>query len=277
MMQTSEKPKILLADDADVGRSILRALLRKDFDVVEARNGLEAIRALETSGGRFAAVILDVMMPVMDGFRVLQFMRESELFGHVPAIMLTALSDTASKIRCYEAGATDVIEKPYDEKIIVHKLRALHAAFAARADEAAAGHAGGDLAAALLDAMPDAVYATDPATHRITFCNAVFRELPGAPSEPVGSDLRTSMPAAFVRAATEVWEDLLLRRVRTDRYFRLPGDRRVWRLSYNALLDDAGEISDLVGHVADVSFFFRTAPSLAATLLPNPSQPENQP
>ena len=60
MMQTSEKPKILLADDADVGRSILRALLRKDFDVVEARNGLEAIRALETSGGRFAAVILDV-------------------------------------------------------------------------------------------------------------------------------------------------------------------------------------------------------------------------
>ena len=127
------------------------------------------------------------------------------------------------------------------------------------------------------DALPDAVYATDPATHRITFCNAVFRELPGAPSEPVGSDLRTSMPAAFVRAATEVWEDLLLRRVRTDRYFRLPGDRRVWRLSYNALLDDAGEISDLVGHVADVSFFFRTAPSLAATLLPNPSQPENQP
>ena len=85
------------------------------------------------------------------------------------------------------------------------------------------------------------------------------------------------MPAAFVRAATEVWEDLLLRRVRTDRYFRLPGDRRVWRLSYNALLDDAGEISDLVGHVADVSFFFRTAPSLAATLLPTPSQPENQP
>ena len=55
------------------------------------------------------------------------------------------------------------------------------------------------------------------------------------------------------------------------------GYLRVVENSYNALLDDAGEISDLVGHVADVSFFFRTAPSLAATLLPPPSQPENQP
>ena len=109
-MQTPEKPKILLADDADVGRSILRALLRREFDVVEARNGLEAIRALETSDGRIAAVILDVMMPVMDGFRVLQFMRERELIGRVPAIMLTAISDAAAKIRCYEAGATDVID-----------------------------------------------------------------------------------------------------------------------------------------------------------------------
>ena len=274
-MDTNERPKVLLADDADVGRSILRALLRRDFDIVEARNGLEAIRALETADGRFAAVILDVMMPVMDGYRVLQFMRERELFGRVPVIMLTALSDTNAKIRCYEAGATDVVEKPYDEKLILHKVRALHAAFAARAAEAAADHAEEGLSVDVLDALPDAVYATDPATHRITFCNAVFRELPGAPADPVGADLRTCMPAAFVRAATEVWEDLVLRRVRSDRFFRLPGDRRVWRLSYNALLDDAGEISDLVGHVADVTFFFRTAPSLAATLLPGQQPLEN--
>ena len=115
-MDTPERPKILLADDADVGRAILRSLLRKEFDVVEARNGLEAIRALESSSGGLAAVILDVMMPVMDGFRVLQFMREKELIGRVPAVMLTAISDSDAKVRCYEAGATDVVEKPYDEK-----------------------------------------------------------------------------------------------------------------------------------------------------------------
>ena len=275
-MDTTARPKILLADDADVGRAILRSLLRKDFEVVEARNGLEAIRALEASGGGLAAVVLDVMMPVMDGFRVLQFMREKELIGRIPAIMLTAISDTDAKVRCYEAGATDVVEKPYDEKLIVQKIRALVSVFSARAAEAAAGDEAGAFADGLLDALPDAVYATDPGTHRITFCNAAFRDLPGAPADPVGHDLRTCMPEAFVNAATEVWEDLVLRRVRSERFFGLPGDRRVWRLSYNALLDDAGEISDLVGHVSDVSLFFRAAPSLAATLLPNHQQ-ENRP
>ena len=249
------EPRWFLGSD-EVFRSVREEvscpLLRKDFEVVEARNGLEAIRALEASGGGLAAVVLDVMMPVMDGFRVLQFMREKELIGRIPAIMLTAISDTDAKVRCYEAGATDVVEKPYDEKLIVQKIRGL------------------------LDALPDAVYATDPGTHRITFCNAAFRDLPGAPADPVGHDLRTCMPEAFVNAATEVWEDLVLRRVRSERFFGLPGDRRVWRLSYNALLDDAGEISDLVGHVSDVSLFFRAAPSLAATLLPNHQQ-ENRP
>ena len=275
-MDTTARPKILLADDADVGRAILRSLLRKEFDVVEARNGLEAIRALESSEGGLSAVVLDVMMQVMDGFRVLQFMREKELIGRIPAIMLTAISDTDAKVRCYEAGATDVVEKPYDEKLIVQKIRALVSVFSARAAEAAAGDEAGAFADGLLDALPDAVYATDPGTHRITFCNAAFRDLPGAPADPVGHDLRTCMPEAFVNAATEVWEDLVLRRVRSERFFVLPGDRRVWRLSYNALLDDAGEISDLVGHVSDVSLFFRAAPSLAATLLPNQQQ-ENRP
>lgn len=275
-MDTPERPKILLADDADIGRAILRSLLRNEFDVVEARNGLEAIRALESSEGGLAAVVLDVMMPVMDGFRVLRFMREKELIGRIPAIMLTAISDTDAKVRCYEAGATDVVEKPYDEKLIVQKIRALVSVFSARAAEAAAGDEAGAFADGLLDALPDAVYATDPGTHRITFCNATFRDLPGAPADPVGHDLRTCMPEAFVRAATEVWEDLLLRRVRSDRFFRLPGDGRVWHLSYNALLDDAGEITDLVGHVSDASLFFRAAPSLAATLLPEKQQ-EYQP
>ena len=262
-------PKILLADDADIGRAILRSLLRKDFEVVEARNGLEAIRALESSEGGLAAVVLDVMMPVMDGFRVLQFMREKELIGRIPAIMLTAISEADAKVRCYEAGATDVVEKPYDEKLIVHKIRALVAAFTARAAEAAAGDEAGAFADGLLDALPDAVYATDPGTHCITYCNETFRMLPGAPADPIGLDFRTCMPAEFAKAATAVWEDLVLKRIRSERFFSLPGDRRIWRITYNALLDDSGEISDLVGNVADVSIFFGAAPSLAATLLQN--------
>ena len=269
METTPEKPKILIADDAEIGRSILRALLRGEFDVVEARNGLEAIRTLETSGGRFAAVILDVMMPVMDGFRVLQFMRERELLGRIPVVMLTAISDTEAKVRCYEAGAADVIEKPYDEKLIVHRIRAL-VAFSARA-AAAADAAAGPAADGMLDALPDAVYAVDLASGRITACNAVFRDLPGMPADPVGLAVEACLPAAVARADREVREDLLLRRARTERFLRIPGDPRAWRLSYNALLDDAGEISDLVGHLADVTTLFRAAPGLDAALIAGPA------
>lgn len=273
MDTTPEKPKILLADDAEIGRSILRALLRGEFDVVEARNGLEAIRTLETSGGRFAAVILDVMMPVMDGFRVLQFMRERELLSRTPVVMLTAISDTAAKVRCYEAGAADVIEKPYDEKLIVHRIRALVAlsARAAAAADAADAAAPGPAAEGLLDALPDAVYSVDPASGRVTGCNAVFRDLPGMPPEPVGLGVDACLPAAAARADREVRDDLLLRRARTERFLRIPGDPRAWRLSYNALLDDAGEISDLVGHLSDVTTLFRAAPGLDAALLSGPA------
>lgn len=270
METTPEKPKILLADDAEIGRSILRALLRGEFDVVEARNGLEAIRTLETSGGRFAALLLDVMMPVMDGFRVLQFMRERELLARTPVVMLTAISDTAAKVRCYEAGAADVIEKPYDEKLIVHRIRAL-VALSARAAAAADAASSGPAAEGVLDALPDAVYSVDPASGRITACNAVFRDLPGVPAEPVGLAADACLPAAVARADREVREDLLLRRARTERFLRIPGDPRAWRLSYNALLDDAGGISDLVGHLADVTTLFRAAPGLDAALLAGPA------
>lgn len=252
-MDTSEKPKILIADDADIGRSILRALLRKEFDVVEASNGLEAVKALSTEGGRFAAVLLDVMMPVMDGFGVLRFMRENGLAGRIPAIMLTAIADTDAKIRCYDAGATDVVEKPYDEKLLVRKIRVLADVFAARPAAAEAGEAEARAAFAegVLDALPDAVYATDPSTHRVTLANAAFRELPGVPAEPVGRDIRECLPAA-ADAILAVWEILVMRRARVERDFRLPGDPRLWRVSYNALLDESGQITDLVGHIVAV-------------------------
>ncbi len=260
IMDTNEKLKILVADDADIGRSILRALLRKEFDVVEARNGAEAVNALSTEGGRFAAVILDVMMPVMDGFGVLKFMEENGLVGSFPVIMLTAIADQDAKARCYDAGATDVVEKPYDEKLLVRKVRAIASLFAAaHASAAPAAQHASDAAEAragffegLLDSIPDAVYATDPDTHRVTWANAVFRELPGVPEEPVGTDIRECLPSA-AESIVAVWEDLTLRRVRSEREFRIQGDSRVFRLSYNALLDDAGGISDLVGCISDVT------------------------
>ena len=261
------RPKILIADDADIGRSILRALLRKDFDVIEARNGLEAIQALESSGGSIAAAILDVMMPVMDGFRVLKFMREKELIGHIPAIMLTAISDTDAKVRCYEAGATDIVEKPYDEKLLIHKIRALVQVFSTSAEGSNADADARAYLEDLLDTLPDAVYVTDPGTHAITYANAAFRDLPGMPDDPVGADILSILPPDAARAVNAVWEDLLIHRVRSVRHFRIPGDPRLLRVTYNALVDDAGGISDLIGCFSDATPYILAAPGLEQTLL----------
>ena len=261
------RPKILIADDADIGRSILRALLRQDFDVIEARNGLEAIQALESSGGGIAAVILDVMMPVMDGFRVLKFMREKDLFGHIPAIMLTAISDTDAKIRCYEAGATDIVEKPYDEKLILHKVRALVRVFSTSAADSDADADARAYLEDLLDTLPDAVYVTNPGTNAVTYANAAFRDLPGMPDDPIGTDILALLPPDAAAAADAVREDLLIHRIRSARYFRIPGDPRLLRVTYNALVDDAGGISDLIGCFSDATPYVLAAPGLEQTLL----------
>ena len=277
-----EKSKILIADDADVGRSILRALLRKDFDIVEARNGSEAISALTTEGGRFAAVICDVMMPITDGFGVLKFMEENGLLGSFPVIMLTAISDTDARARCYDAGATDVVEKPYDEKLLVRKVRAIVSLF--DSVHASSGSPAGSsdaeerasFAEGLLESIPDAVYTTDPTTHKVTWANSAFRELPGVPAEPVGVDIRECL-SSVTGALVAVWEDLMLHRIRSQREFRLPGDPRLWRVSYNALLDAAGEISDLVGCVSDVTPRAEPGPAVAPPPPPPPPPPPGIP
>ena len=260
------RPKVLLADDSEFGRTILKTLLRNDFDVVEARNGLEAIQVLSTSPGSLAAAILDVMMPVMDGFRVLKFMREKDLLGRIPAIMITAISDADSKVRCYEAGATDLIEKPIDEKIFVHKVRALVSCISARSARSEEEDEARAYAEGLLDALPDAVFATDPNTHAIKFCNETFRNLPGIIGDPIGHDIREVLPEHVTRIVVSVWEDLVIQHRRTFRLFRFPGDPRVWCVSYNALLDDAGEISDYVAHFADATRYVRAAPGLETAL-----------
>lgn len=118
-----KKDTILVADDAAIDRRIVKLLLRRDYEVEEAEDGLEAVRRLEANPDRYAAVLLDMMMPVMNGAQVLNWMREHQFLDRVPVIAFTAISDVDGHIRCYESGAIDIIEKPFDEKMFTYKLR----------------------------------------------------------------------------------------------------------------------------------------------------------
>lgn len=114
--------RILVADDLEFARGILKMLLRREYDVVEAADGRAAIEVLKTQADSLCCVLLDIKMPGVDGYGVLDFMRGAGLLDRIPVIALTSISDPEGHIRCYESGAIDLIEKPYDEGLLMYKI-----------------------------------------------------------------------------------------------------------------------------------------------------------
>lgn len=236
--------RILIADDADVGRSILRTLLRNEFDVVEARDGLEAVRLLQTSSLAPDLVLLDLMMPGLDGLKVLAYMRDNHLLSRVPVLVLSAVSDTQDIVKCLEAGATDVLEKPFDPAVLRAKVHAAIRRQALLRDEAAPASDG--FHAAILDAIPHAVFVEDPTTRLVTYVNAAFRSFHGMLADPVGHPHADLLPPAEAAAVTAACDDLLYRRVQRPALVHGP-DGNLYSVLFNALLDDNGAITHIVG------------------------------
>lgn len=120
---SKKKECILVADDAAIDRRVIKMLLRHDYDVDEAVDGSDALRQMEENPERYACLLLDMLMPVMDGFKVLAHLQEDHLLERVPVIALTAISDTEGHIKCYESGAIDLIEKPFDQEMLRYKIK----------------------------------------------------------------------------------------------------------------------------------------------------------
>jgi len=116
--QTIEKlsdarQKILIVDDElDSLIPLKRALEAEDYQVVEASSGMEAIE--KTRSGHPDMILLDLMMPGMDGFEVCNVLKADPLTGHIPIIMLTAKGEIDDKIEGIETGADDYVTKPFD-------------------------------------------------------------------------------------------------------------------------------------------------------------------
>jgi diguanylate cyclase (GGDEF)-like protein/PAS domain S-box-containing protein len=118
----AKPPLILLADDDEINRELLReALEASDFAVVEASNGVEAVTAYEQR--RPQMVVLDVMMPEMDGYRACAAIRHLPGGGMTPIMMLTGLDDVESVNKAFEAGATDFAIKPINWVVLCHRIR----------------------------------------------------------------------------------------------------------------------------------------------------------
>jgi class 3 adenylate cyclase len=115
--------RLLAVDDDPMNRDMLgRRLEKLGYDVTEAATGREALAKLKD--GNFDLVLLDILMPDLDGFQALEFMKADPRLRHVPVIMLTALDDVASTVRCIEAGAEDYVPKPFNPTILRARITA---------------------------------------------------------------------------------------------------------------------------------------------------------
>lgn len=114
--------KLLIADDSELNRAILANMLESDFDIIEVTGGKEAIFALQSYRSDISAFLLDIVMPDMNGFEVLEEMRRLDLLRDIPTIMISAETGSAYIDRAFQLGASDYINRPFVPGIIRHRI-----------------------------------------------------------------------------------------------------------------------------------------------------------
>ena len=116
------KQQILIVDDSEMNRAILSEMLKKDFDILEAENGKECLDILQQYGMGISLVLLDIVMPVVDGFEVLDMMVHNRWIEDIPVIMISSEDSEPYIRRAYELGVSDYINRPFDAKVVYQRV-----------------------------------------------------------------------------------------------------------------------------------------------------------
>ena len=116
------KSQILLVDDSAMNRMILKEILGDDYSILEAENGQECLEKMQAEAGNIALVLLDINMPVMDGFEVLKAMNANHTIEDIPVIMISSDDSDAAIRRSYELGASDYVNRPFDARIVYRRV-----------------------------------------------------------------------------------------------------------------------------------------------------------
>lgn len=116
------KSQILLVDDSAMNRMMLTEILRDSYHILEAENGRECMEKLQAETGNIALVLLDINMPVMDGFEVLKAMNADHTIEDIPVIMISSEDSDATIRRSYELGASDYVNRPFDARIVYRRV-----------------------------------------------------------------------------------------------------------------------------------------------------------
>jgi DNA-binding response OmpR family regulator len=120
--------RILIVDDNEMNRDVLsRRLERQGYIVVMAEDGLfamDALRQAVSAGASFDLLLLDIMMPRMNGYEVLEAMKADAAMRHIPVIVISAMDDLESVVKCIELGADDYLFKPFNPVLLRARINA---------------------------------------------------------------------------------------------------------------------------------------------------------
>lgn len=247
---------IIVADDSDLALSIMRRILSPHFDLIEAHNGAQIVQIIRNPPRPVAAVLCDVMMPVMDGFQVLDFMQKNGLLNVVPVITATALADAQSKIQCYEAGAFDVLDKPVDAKFLPFKIRwdIDHFRDLRNLSANPVAQARAEQLEALLSAIPAAIFVEDPASHVLLHANDIFRQVAGVPENPEGQPIEAfPVPPDMLAAIRSAREALLVHNISKPVLFNGSVPGTVYSILYTTFTNPVSSVTQLLGFITNAT------------------------
>lgn len=116
-----EKKTLLIADDEEINRSILRLIFEEQFNILEAKDGEQTIEILEANRDRIVLLFLDLMMPGKTGLDVMEYMKNNGYMSTIPVIMITGEATVETDVKAYEYGASDIIYKPFDSRVVMRR------------------------------------------------------------------------------------------------------------------------------------------------------------
>lgn len=119
----NSKPTVLVVDDVELNRAFLNDMLKDEYHIIEATDGLQAVNLLEQCRQQIDVVLLDLVMPVMDGFEVLEIMNQKHWIENIPVIMISAATSSNYTDRSFALGVVDYISRPFDSCIIRHRIK----------------------------------------------------------------------------------------------------------------------------------------------------------
>ena len=113
---------LLIVDDVELNRMLLRNVFEEEYNILEAENGEQALFLIKQYQDSIAAILLDIVMPVKDGYEVLENMKQAQLTDKLPVIVVTSRDSSDDEVLAFDLGAVDIVSKPFEPHVVSRRV-----------------------------------------------------------------------------------------------------------------------------------------------------------